>query len=229
MNWIVKFFDSGIGKKFLMSLTGIFLILFLIIHLVGNLQLLKADDGEAFNTYAHFMTTNPLIKFVSYGLYFFIILHAVLGFVIAFRNKVAKGIGYAVGNSRDVTWASKNMALLGSLILAFLLIHMGDFWFKMKFTEQLDMVNYENYPHAVKDLYNRVSVAFSQPWIVVFYLAGMLVLSFHLWHGFQSAFQTLGIQHLKYTPIIHAIGKLYSILIPAAFALIPVYFYFFMK
>ncbi|MBK9254462.1 MAG: succinate dehydrogenase cytochrome b subunit [Saprospiraceae bacterium] len=229
MNWILKFFDSGIGKKLLMSLTGLFLILFLIIHLVGNLQLLKDDDGEAFNTYAYFMTNNPIIKFTSYGLYFFILLHAVLGFLIALQNKAAKGKPYAVSNNRGVTWASKNMALLGTLILAFIFIHMGDFWFKMKFTNQLEMVSYEGFPHEVKDLYARVSLAFSQLWIVVVYLVGMVVLSFHLWHGFQSAFQTLGLNHKKYTPMIKWLGSVYAIVIPAAFALIPIYHYLFMR
>lgn len=229
MNWITKFFDSGIGKKLLMSLTGLFLIIFLVVHLVGNLQLLKDDAGASFNIYAHFMTTNPFIKFTSYGLYFFILLHAVAGLWIAVANKAAKGSRYAVSHNHGSGWASSNMALLGTLILAFLLIHMGDFWFKMKFTDQLSMVSYENYAHEVKNLYERVSIAFSQLWIVVVYVIGMIVLAFHLWHGFQSAFQTLGINHHKYTPIIKTVGKVFSVVVSAAFAWIPVYYYFFMK
>lgn len=229
MHWITRFFDSGIGKKLLMSLTGLFLIIFLIVHLAGNLQLIRDDNGEAFNTYAHFMTTNPLIKFVSYGLYFFILLHAVAGILIAFTNKKAKGSRYAVNHNHGSNWAAGNMALLGTLILAFLLIHMGDFWFKMKFTDQLALVSYDSYPHEVKNLYERVSSAFGQLWIVIVYVVGMIVLSFHLWHGFQSAFQTLGINHPKYTPLIKTLGKIYAIMIPAAFAWIPVYHYFFMK
>ena len=81
-----------------MSLTGLFLIVFLIIHLLGNLQLLANDGGESFNSYAYFMTTNPVIKTVSYGLYFFILLHAFLGIVIWWKNKAAKGSSYAVSS-----------------------------------------------------------------------------------------------------------------------------------
>lgn len=227
MQWLVQFFSSGIGKKVLMSLTGLFLILFLVIHLIGNLQLLKDDGGMAFNLYAKFMVSNPLIKTISYGLYFFIILHAVLGIIITRYNKISKGGRYAVQNSPKTTWASKNMGLLGLLILAFIFLHMGDFWYKMKFTDQLAMATYDGV--TVKDLYQRVSVAYQQTWIVAAYIIGLIVLAFHLWHGFQSAFQTLGLNHKKYTPAIQGIGKLYAILIPAAFAIIPLYHYFFMK
>ena len=208
-----------------MSLTGIFLITFLIVHLIGNLLLLNNDGGEAFNTYAYFMTNNPLIKTVSYGLYFFILLHSVQGILLAVYNKRAKGSKYAVNTYENSSWASKNMALLGILIFAFLMLHMGDFWWKMK-QNQLDMVSYAGFDHAVKDLYTRVSIAFKELWIVIAYLVGLLALFFHLWHGFDSAFQTLGLRHKKYTPLISAVGKAYSILVPIGFAIIPLYIYF---
>lgn len=210
-----------------MSLTGLFLILFLIIHLIGNLQLLKSDGGQAFNVYADFMVSNPLIKTISYGLYFFILLHALLGIIIARFNASTKGQKYAVQKSPETTWASKNMALLGILILAFIFLHMGDFWYKMKFTDQLSMVEYDG--KTVKDLYGRVALAYQELWIVVAYLIGLIALAFHLWHGFQSAFQTLGLNHRKYTPTIKSLGKLYAVIIPAAYAIIPIYYYFFMK
>lgn len=228
MNWLINFFTSSIGKKLVMSLTGLFLITFLPVHLLGNLMLLKADGGEAFNTYAYFMTNNPLIKFVSIGLYFFIILHAIQGILIAVSNKKAKGTKYMVNTYTNKSWASNNMALLGILIFAFICIHMGDFWFKMKFTSQLDMVtDYGGYEGiAIKDLYARVVAAFDQLWIVVVYLIGMVALGFHLMHGFASAFQTLGINHQKYTPVIKSLGMAYSILIPLGFAIIPIYMFF---
>ncbi len=209
-----------------MSLTGLFLILFLVVHLAGNLQLLKDDGGESFNVYARFMTTNPLIKFIAYGNYFFILLHIVVGLMLAFYNKNAKGQKYAVSSALKTTWASKNMALLGTLVLAFLLLHMGDFWLKMKLG-QLDMVTYSGVEGEMKDLYARVSIAFKNPLIVVAYLLGLLVLSLHLAHGFQSAFQTLGINNKNYTPAIKAIGTAYSILIPLGYAVIPVYYFLF--
>jgi succinate dehydrogenase / fumarate reductase cytochrome b subunit len=212
-----------------MSLTGLFLILFLIVHLLGNLQLLANDGGASFNSYAHFMTTNPLIKSISYGLYFFIILHAYIGIVIWFKNKASKGSTYAVRSSAKVSWASKNMALLGTLVLAFIFIHMGDFWFKMKFTDQLALVNISGMDAPVKDLYAQVAYTFANPIMVAAYVIGMATLAFHLWHGFQSAFQTLGINHPKYTPIIQSIGKLYAVLIPLAYAIIPLYYFFVLK
>ncbi|MFZ1704763.1 MAG: succinate dehydrogenase cytochrome b subunit [Saprospiraceae bacterium] len=227
MQWLIQFFSSGIGKKVLMSLTGLFLILFLLVHLVGNLQLLNSDGGQAFNLYSDFMVGNPLIKFISISLYIFILLHAILGMIIWRYNTSSKGTSYEVQKSPETTWASKNMALLGILIFAFILLHMGDFWYKMKFTDTLNLVTYDGV--TVQDLYARVAVAYQELWIVVFYCIGLFALSFHLWHGFQSAFQTLGLNHKKYSPSIKTLGKMYAILVPAAFAVIPIYHYFFMK
>jgi succinate dehydrogenase / fumarate reductase, cytochrome b subunit len=224
MSWISTFLTSSIGRKLIMSLTGLFLILFLVVHLIGNLQLLSADEGRKFNEYAHFMTSNPLIKGIAYGNYFFIILHAIIGIMLWSKNRAAKGVKPAVGNSRDVTWASKNMALLGTLILAFIFLHMGDFWWKMKFG-QVDLLNYDG--SEVKDLYSKVAYSFSQLWIVVAYIIGLAVLGFHLNHGFASAFQTLGLSHNKYTPIIKGLGTIFSIIVPSAYAIIPIIFYFF--
>ncbi len=229
MKWIINFFTSSIGRKIIMSLTGLFLITFLIVHLLGNLQLLANDGGDSFNSYAYFMTHNPLIKTVSYGLYFFILLHAWLGFVIYFRNRKAKGSSYVVRSDAKVSWASKNMALLGTLILAFIFLHMGDFWFKMKFTDQLAMVDVSSLDHKVKDLYASVAFTFGNPYMVGAYLIGLLALAFHLWHGFQSAFQTLGINHKKYTPLIKGLGRAFSIVVPLAYAIIPMYYFFVLK
>lgn len=228
MRWIISFFTSSIGRKIVMSLTGLFLISFLVIHLIGNLQLLIDDGGRSFNVYAKFMTSNPIIKAVSWGLYIGILLHAVVGIVLFFQNRAAKKGTYAKRSDADVSWASKNMALLGVLILAFLLLHMGDFWYKMKFTNELDMVSYAGVDGQVKDLYSKVAMAFKTPLVVGAYIVGLLALAFHLWHGFQSAFQTLGLNHKKYTPIITGFGRLFSIIIPLAYAAIPVYFYLYL-
>lgn len=228
MNWVLKFLRSSLGQKLIMGLTGLFLILFLVIHLIGNLQLLYTDQGEAFNVYAKFMTTNPLIKFTSYGLYFFILLHAVQGIVLAAYNRAARGADkYAVKVTRTTgtnAFAANNMALLGILIFAFLCIHMGDFWWAMK-RDQLALAVYDG--EAYQDLYAKVAASFSQWWIVLIYLVGQLALGFHLLHGFQSAFQTLGLNHRKYSGAIQSVGYAYSILIPLGFAIIPVVFFFF--
>lgn len=210
-----------------MSLTGLFLIVFLLVHLLGNLQLLANDGGESFNIYAKFMTTNPLIKFTSYGLYFFILLHAVQGLVIWSKNRTARGSqAYAVKVTRAVNTngtIAKSMGWLGTIILIFLLLHMYQFWLQMKMGA-VNMVNYGD-GEQVKDLYTLVAAAFADPLYVVIYVASMVVIAFHLWHGFQSAFQTLGINHKKYTPFIQLVGKGYSILIPLGFAIIPILMY----
>jgi succinate dehydrogenase / fumarate reductase, cytochrome b subunit len=228
MNWFSTFLTSSIGQKLIMALTGLFLILFLIIHLIGNLQLVMQDQGQAFNVYAYFMTHNLLIKTISWGLYFFILLHTIQGLLLAFKNRKARGkVRYAINTNSNLNPASKHMALLGSLIFVFLCIHMGDFWFQMKFTNNLSMVEYAGISYPVKDLYSKVMVTFKQPWFVGLYVFSMVVLALHLWHGFQSAFQTLGINHKKYTPVIKTIGVVYSILVPLGFAIIPLVLYFF--
>ena len=227
MSWFTQFLTSSIGRKLLMSLTGLFLIVFLLVHLLGNLQLLANDGGESFNIYAKFMTTNPLIKFTSYGLYFFILLHAVQGLVIWSKNRTARGNqGYAVKVTRAVNTngtIAKSMGWLGTIILVFILLHMYQFWLQMKMGA-VNMVNYGD-GEQVKDLYTLVAAAFADPLYVVIYVASMIVIAFHLWHGFQSAFQTLGINHKKYTPFIQLVGKGYSILIPLGFAIIPILMY----
>lgn len=225
MEWLSRFFTSSIGRKWIMSLTGLFLIVFLVVHLAGNILLLKEDNGYAFNTYSYEMTHNPLIVLVSYGLYFFILLHAIMGIAIARKNKAARAQGYVMKSTRDTSWASRHMALMGLLIFAFLVMHMGDFWLKVQLG-QLDVVTYEGFPHPVDDLYSRVMTAFSIWWIVLLYIIGQIALFFHLKHGFYLAFQDIGWSHPKYTPIIKGVGLAYSILIPFGFAFLPLYVFF---
>lgn len=228
MKWLISLITSSIGRKLIMSLTGLFLCSFLVIHLIGNLQLLVDDNGVAFNDYAYFMTHFMPIKIVSWGLYAMILLHAILGLLIWAKNKKMKGKSYKGGNGAKGSWASKNMALLGTLILAFIFIHMGDFWFKMKWTNYFSgelMVASEALGHDVKNLYARVAEAFQNPLIVIAYVIGQLVLAFHLWHGFASGFVTLGLNNKKYTPIIQGIGKAFAVLVPLGFVIIPIFHY----
>lgn len=227
MATITKTLTSTIGQKLVMSLTGLFLILFLIVHLVGNLQLLADDGGESFNLYSYFMTHNPLIKTISYGLYFFILLHAVLGIALKRKNRSARGVQYSVSSYPGASWASKQMALLGILIFAFLLLHMGDFWWKMKFTDQLSMVSYAGVDYQVKDLYERVDASFQVTWVVIAYVVGQLALALHLWHGFDSAFQTLGLRNWRFGNLFKVVGQIYSIVVPLGFAIIPLYYLIF--
>ncbi|HNG89951.1 MAG TPA: succinate dehydrogenase cytochrome b subunit [Saprospiraceae bacterium] len=225
MSWLSKFLSSSIGQKVIMSLTGLFLMLFLVVHLIGNFQLLKSDGGEAFNTYSYFMTHNPLIKIISYTLYAFILWHAVQGLRLWLSNRAASGGGrYGVTHVRSSETSSRNMAWLGIVIFVFLLLHMWQFWFQMHFGTMSE-VNVSAYDHPVKDLYSPVYAAFQNTGYVVFYVISMVVIAFHLWHGFWSSFQTLGINHRRYTPLIKGIGYLYSIGVPLGFALIPLWVY----
>lgn len=225
MSWFSQFLKSSIGKKLIMSLTGLFLVLFLVVHLSGNLQLLSDDGGESFNMYTKFMTGNPLIKTISYVTYLLILLHTIQGIMIWRQNRGARASRYAVSSNRYTTFASRNMGALGTIILIFLLLHMYQFWLQMKI-DATELIVYGDH-EPVKDLYALVAVAFKQPLYVVIYVLSMIVIAFHLRHGFQSAFQSLGLNHVKYNGVIRFLGNAIAILIPLGFAIIPVFFYLF--
>jgi succinate dehydrogenase / fumarate reductase cytochrome b subunit len=208
-----------------MALSGLFLCTFLIVHCIGNLQLFKDDGGQAFNEYTYFMTHNPLIKIVSYVNYILILLHVIDGFSLVMANKKARPQAYAnVDQSKSSTWSSRNMGILGTLILVFLIVHMRSFWFEMKFGS-IPVIMYDGSDIAYKDMYKIVVEAFTQAWYVALYVICMIALAFHLFHGFQSAFQTFGINHHRYTPVIKVIGVgVFAIIIPALFAAMPLFF-----
>jgi succinate dehydrogenase / fumarate reductase cytochrome b subunit len=224
MKWILDLFASTLGRKLLMALTGLFLISFLAVHLAGNLQLLKHDDGVAFNKYAEFMGHNPLIQTIAKGNFFFIFLHIFISFALTIRNRGARGSeGYSVHSGKSSIWASRNMGVLGTVILIFLVIHLSHFWGESKFgTLEPQTVDGE----TIGNLYAVVAYWFTKGWYVALYVFCMIALAFHLWHGFQSAFQTLGLRHPKYTPVINFIGKAFAVIVPALFAWIPIAMYF---
>ncbi|MGB0840086.1 MAG: succinate dehydrogenase cytochrome b subunit [Chitinophagales bacterium] len=219
MSWLTHFLTSSVGKKLLMSLTGLFLCLFLVIHLGGNFTLLGGAD--MFNEYSEGMANNPLIKVVAYVLYIAILLHTIQGILLYFKNKAARPVKYAVTKSNGANWSSRNMAILGSIIFLFLGFHLSGFWYQFKFGEIPTTATGAN------NYYEVVYTAFKQAWIVGVYILSQIVLAFHLWHGFASAFQTLGFNHKKYTPIIKTIGFAYSILVPLGFAGIAAFMFLF--
>lgn len=226
MKWLFDFlFRSSVGRKVVMSISGLFLILFLVVHLLGNLQLLLDDGGMQFNLYTYFMTHNPVIKMISYILYFTILLHTFQGIYLALVNRKAKGKSYAIKSNVSKSYFARYMIHLGIIIFIFLMIHLYQFWLQMKLGN-LPLVEYPGKDHLYKDLYTPVLQAFQHSGYVVFYVFSMFILSLHLWHGFHSAFQSLGIYHKKYNALIHWAGILYSVLIPLGFAILPVYIYF---
>ncbi len=207
-----------------MALTGLFLILFLVVHLIGNLQLLHDDGGKSFNIYAEFMSTNTLIQTVSKGNFAFILIHVIWALILSIMNRKARGPeGYAVTSSKSSIWASRNMGILGTFILIFLVIHLKDFWAQMHFGG-VSTVMYDG--KEVRDLASLVALWFSKDWYVALYVFCMAALGFHLWHGFASAFQTLGLNHLKYNAVINFVGKTFAVVVPALFAWIPIAMFF---
>lgn len=221
MSWITKI---SLGKKLIMALSGLFLILFLVGHLVGNIPLLYNDNGQAFNEYAHFMKHNKLIVVSEVIMFLGFLIHIAEGISLFLSNKKARNQGYAVANkNKKVNPFSKIMGPLGMILLIFLVLHLKDFfWFKYINPEGLKDIQY-GASELIPNLYARVIHEFTDEWMIhlPIYILAMMALSFHLNHGFQSAFQSVGINHKKYTPAIKIAGLVYSILIPAAFAAIP--------
>lgn len=224
MSWVTKTLSSTLGRKLIMALTGLFLILFLTGHVSGNMLLFKGDGGEAFNIYAKFMTTNPAVKILSYLTYISVIGHVIYSIMLTSKNKSARPIGYAESKaSTNSTMASRNMGVLGTIILIFLVVHLQGFWYQMHWGD-LPVVEYDG--ETYKDLFSIVTFAFQNELIVAGYVIAMGFLAFHLSHGFASAFQTLGLNHVKYSPAIAVVGKIYAVVVPILFALMPLYIYF---
>ncbi len=249
-------FNSSLGKKLIMALTGLFLCTFLIVHLGGNLQLFQNDEGYAFNVYANFLTHFPPIEIVAYLLYVTIVVHTFYALMLTVKNRKSRPVKYASVNKSPASWGSKNMGLLGSVLLLFIVIHMGDFWYKYKFTDSVGFKEYKTnvltnkrtvndfkpqdpaFEHSfttendveivrVKDLHTKVSKSFKQWWYVIIYVIAMGALSFHLLHGFQSAFRTMGWTHRKYTPVVEFIGTwFFAVIMPLGFAAMPVFYFF---
>ena len=281
------FLKSSIAKKYWMALTGLFLCLFLVGHLVGNLQLLMPDGRMQFNQYALFMTTNPIVKILSYVTYLSIIFHAVDGIILTIQNRKARPIAYAKTNpGANSGFASRNMAILGTLVMVFIATHMVNFWARMHFDEKMPLMTkiievtpgvknvfyvgqsdgqYYQADQILKegekpeegsakrlmiknqtDLYNsevdvKIASLYKDLYAItfdlfkdkklglvytLFYVFSMLVLAFHLWHGFQSAFHSLGINNPKWTPTIKFVGKAFSVIVPLLFAIIPLFIHF---
>ena len=243
---------SHIVKKYWMAATGLFLCLFLVGHLAGNLQLFMTSyEGQLqFNEYAVFMTTNPAVKILSYLTYFSILFHAVDGVVITLNNRKARPEQYAYSKpGKNSMWSSRNMGILGTIIFVYIVVHMQNFWYEYKFGETPYMLSDSGAPllmdgsevkggeiqngavylngdqvgDAMRDLYTVVQSSFQEPLLVAFYVLGMIAIAFHLVHGFQSGFQSLGLRNPKYSPLIMKAGYAFAIIVPLLFAIIPIY------
>jgi succinate dehydrogenase / fumarate reductase cytochrome b subunit len=207
-----KFLSSSIGRKITVGITGLFLISFLVVHVGINLTILLNDNGTVFNEAAHFMSHNWVIRVMEVVLFAGLLIHAGMSMKLHLENRAKRPVAYVKhdGNANS-KWYSRSMAILGTLILIFLVLHLGQFWLPTKKA----IFTGEN-----EDSFKMVVMVLSNPIIAIIYIAAFFALGYHLLHGFQSAFQTLGLNHKKYTPIIKAAGTAFSVIIPGLFAAI---------
>ena len=261
----------SIGRKIIMGVTGLFLVSFLFVHLGGNALLFIPDEGETFNAFVEFMTSNPVIKVLEWVLFAGFIFHIIYAAIVTRQNKAARPTGYAFsGNQgKSSSWFSRNMGLTGTIFLVFLSSHVAMFWGAYKFGSSngeatlersythsykiaedvelpngsllIEAGNYLDFEEltaakeagiadqevAIKNMTAIVTESFSQWWIVLLYVVSMAILAFHLNHGFQSAFKSLGFVHSKYSPLIDKAGTFIAVFFPLAFASMPVIYFLF--
>jgi succinate dehydrogenase / fumarate reductase cytochrome b subunit len=207
-----------------MAITGLFLIIFLLVHAYVNVNVLFENGEENFNRAANFMSTNVLVRIMEFGLFAGFIIHIYQGYLLARMNNARRTQKYAINApAQTSTWYSRSMALLGTLILLFLIVHIANFWVPSRFGGLAPVEYGELHTH---NLYARMKEVFSNEWLVGLYLVGCFSLAWHLLHGFQSAFQTMGWKHRKYAAAIERTGLVFSIVVPLIFALMPVFMYF---
>lgn len=215
---------SSVGRKVLMALSGFFLLLFLLQHF--SINILSVISEDTFNGVSFFMGYNPLVQFVLQPLLIFgILYHLIMGIKLDMENKKARPVKYGQYNgAANATWMSRNMIITGLTVLAFLGLHMYDFW-----AEEMNEKFIEGGANAFSKggdpmrFYPELREKFVDAWRVIIYVVAFVLLALHLMHGFQSAFQSVGFRHNKYTPIIKKLGTLYAILIPLGFIFIALY------
>lgn len=202
---------TSISKRFVMALAGLFLLTFLPVHLIINLMLLKSDPAP-FNNAAHFMATFPVVKIFELLLMISILVHISYGIYIQISNWLARPVGYVSGNKSETSFFSKFMIWTGATVLIFLVLHFFNFYFvKLGFVEG-----------DPEDFYSLAHNLFRIPAYNYIYLSCFTLLGFHLYHAFSSAFQTIGLNHRFWTPIVRKVAFFYAILIPAGFAFISI-------
>ena len=232
MNWS-HLFTSTIGKKIVVAVTGLFLVSFLVIHVGINSCVFKDlfvpdDNGDMFNRAADFMARTVVIRIMEYVLFAGFFIHIIQGLVVEFQNRAKRKIGYEINmGNRGSKWYSRSMGLLGTILLIFLIIHWLHFWVPARFThvgleEPLLMSN----GRVSHNMFQLMKETFAHWWVVILYVVGCISRAWHLMHGFQSAFRTLGLHNKKYLNLVNSIGVGFSIIVPLLFALMPLSFKF---
>ncbi len=216
-------FTSSVGRKLVMGLTGLFLITFLVVHAGVNACIWANDGGDMFNKAAHFMGAMIVIRVVEIGLFAGIFIHIIQGYVLEFSNRSKRSVGYdkQLGN-RGSKWYSRSMGLLGTILLLFFILHWYHFWIPSRFTgvEQTQVNGVE-----MHNMFALMQITFSELWVVIVYVVACFSLFWHLLHGFQSAFRTLGVSNNRYIQPIKTIGFVYALIVSLAFAMMPVSLY----
>ena len=195
---------SSVGKKLVMGFTGIFLILFLVVHAGLNACIWANDGGEMFNKAAHFMGSNMVPRILEIGLFGGIFLHIIQGYLLTLDNRSKRAIGYEVDYSKGSKWYSRSMGILGTLLFLFLVMHLSHFWVPSRITG-LNPVLIDGKEYH--DLYGEMLAVFQGNLVIVLlYVLGCFSLAWHLLHGFQSAFRTLGVSNARYLTLIEKTG-----------------------
>lgn len=222
MKWS-EFLTSAVGKKLVMGLTGLFLISFLVVHVGVNACIWANDNGEMFNKAAHFMGATVVIRIMEVGLFVGIFLHIIQGYFLTANNQAKRKIGYEVpmGN-KGSKWYSRSMGLLGTILLLFFILHWWHFWIPSRFTGVVQTTIDGKEMH---DMYTLMKITFSELWVVVIYVIACFSLFWHLLHGFQSSFRTMGLSNNRHIAIVQALGVGFSVIVPLAFAMMPVSMY----
>ena len=209
-------FTSSIGRKVLMAVTGLSLVAFLLVHCGINACIFFNDGGKTFNAAAEFMAHNWLIRTAEVGLFGGLLIHIIQGLSLTLSNQTKRKEKYRGGaGDANSKWYSRSMGILGSLLLIFLVMHLKHFWVVSRFTDAIQETKGST-------LFDEMKTVFTDPIPVIIYVIGCLSLAYHLLHGFQSAFQSLGINHPVYTPIIKSVGNAFSLIVPLVFAAMPI-------
>lgn len=216
---VFKFLTSSVGKKYVMGLCGLVWLGFVLSHMAGNLLLFVGAD--AYNQYSHALTSNKLIYVAEGGLVVALLVHVILAINLTLENRAARGTRYAVAPGRGPkgsTLASRTMAIQGSLILAFVILHLATFKFGTYYTTTVNGVE-------MRDIHRLVVEVFASPGYVIWYVIALGFLALHLSHGTRSVFQSFGLLHPSYQGPIKKLGVIYATLVVAGFLAQPIYIY----
>lgn len=226
-NKVSQFLQSSIGKKAVMAATGLFLCIFLLEHLYTNVSLFFGDGGATFNETSHSMVHSLFIRIVEIVLFTAIVVHVWQAVYLTGQNRKARPVRYAVnGMSKTSSWNSRNMILTGAIVFFFIVVHLYNFFVPYRTPLEINGIVVSPGETGGMLLADKVSEALSNPWYALLYLVSVILLAFHLNHGFQSAFQTIGLNNRRYEGLLKKFGSFFAfVVVGVGFGSFPVIFY----